>query len=139
MRRLEVADIERRMKIVGEDAFADADRAVELIVVEKAATAARRQHGFVPKRRQRLWQAVVESAGASLEKKIGARAEAGAGKAGEQAEFGLPPSAAENIAVERAMATVFRGQECFDNGLYREPEHPRIEDRFVLDHDNVGR
>ena len=36
------------------------------------------------------------------------------------------------------METIFRGQKCFDNWLNREPKHARIEDRFVLDDDNVG-
>src|ERR1700735_219654 len=35
------------------------------------------------------------------------------------------------------MATVFRRQKGFDTRFTREPKHARIEDRFVLDHDNV--
>ena len=36
------------------------------------------------------------------------------------------------------METVFRRQKCFDGWLNRKPEHARIEDRFVLDDDDVG-
>src|ERR1700759_5732860 len=50
--RLELANIKWSRKIVSEDAFVDADRTVELIVVEETATAARRQHGPVSERGQ---------------------------------------------------------------------------------------
>src|SRR6185437_1675372 len=119
IRGLEPADIEWRRKIVRENALADADRAIKLIVIEKAATAARCQHGLVPERRERVGKAVVETAGALLEEVIGAGAEAGAGQAGQQAEFGLPRAAAENVDVEDAMQAVLRRQKSSDRGLDR--------------------
>ena len=136
--RLESADIERQRKIIGKNPLADADRAVERIIVEKVAAAARRERRLIAKRRQPVRKAVVESADAALEKKIGIGAEAGAGKAGQQAEFGLPRSAAENIDVEAAIERILRRQKGFDNRFDRKPVDARIEDRFVLDHDDVG-
>ena len=137
--RLKSIDIERRLEIIDENAFADTDRTVERIVVEKAAAAARSQHGFVPKPGQRFWKTIVESANAPLEKKIGVRTETRARKARQQAEFGLPRSAAENIDVEASVATLFRRQECLDNRLHRKSEDARIEHRLMLDDDNVGK
>lgn len=80
----------------------------------------------------------MKPAGASLKQKIGIRPEACARKARQQAEFGLPRSSAENIDVKASMETIFRGKERVGNRLNRKSIYPRIEDRFVLDHDNVG-
>ena len=69
--RLELADVERWREIVRKDAFANANRTIKFIVVEKTATTARREHGPVPKRSQRMGKSVVKSARALLEKVIG--------------------------------------------------------------------
>ena len=50
----------------------------------------------------------------------------------------MPRSSTKNIDVKASIATIFRGQKCFDNWLNGEPKHARIEDGFVLDDDNVG-
>ena len=36
------------------------------------------------------------------------------------------------------METVLRRQKCFDGWIDRQPKYARIENQFVLDHDNVG-
>src|SRR5262249_54747553 len=45
--RLETPDIEGWRKVINENAFADANRTVELIIVEKTAPAARYERGLV--------------------------------------------------------------------------------------------
>src|SRR3954453_6293703 len=69
--RLELADVERGREVVREDAFANANRTIEFVVVEKTAATARREHGPVSKRRQRMGKTVVKTARALLEKIIG--------------------------------------------------------------------
>ena len=70
MCRFKLPGIEWCGKIVREQAFANADRAVEIIVVEEVAAAARCQRRPIAKRRQRVGKAAVEAADASLEEKI---------------------------------------------------------------------
>src|SRR5262249_56408881 len=84
VRRLETPDIEGWRKIVGENARVDADRAVEFIVVQKVAAAARDQRRLVAKRCERKWEAGVEPACALLEQIVGARTEARARQARQQ-------------------------------------------------------
>src|SRR6185312_16603562 len=69
--RLEAPDIERWRKIVNEDSFVDADRTVELIVVEETAPTARYECGLVTERRQRMGKAAVEATCALLEEVVG--------------------------------------------------------------------
>src|SRR5690349_10123064 len=137
--RLETPDIERRRKVVNENAFADADRTVELIIIEKTAPAARYQRGLVAEQGQRMRETAVEAAGPLFEEIIGARTETRAGKTGQQAEFRLPRAAPEDVNVQAPILTVRRGQECLNDRLDRQSKRSRIEDRFVLDDDDVSR
>ena len=136
--RLELADVERRREVVRKDAFTNANRTIEFIVVEKTATTARREHGPVPKRRQRMGKRVVKPARALLEKVIGIRAETCTGKTGQQAEFGLPRTSAENVDVKDSMEAIRWGQKRFDGRFDRKSKNAGIEDQFMLDDDNVG-
>ena len=79
----------------------------------------------------------METTDASLEQKICTRTETRAGSRGQQAELGLPRSPAKNIDVEASIKATLRRQKRFDNGLNGEAKNARIEDRFVLDDDNV--
>jgi hypothetical protein len=58
----------QELSIVRKNAFANANRTINFIVVKKTATTAQREHGLIPKRSQRMWKALVEPAGAQLEK-----------------------------------------------------------------------
>src|SRR5262249_47270954 len=77
--RLETSRVERQRKILREQTFVNANRAIELIIVQKAATTAGRQRRVVAKRCQRTGQAVVEPANTALEQEVAARAKARTG------------------------------------------------------------
>src|SRR6185369_823178 len=64
--------------------------------------------------------------------------EACTGKTGQQAEFGLPRASAENVDVEDSVETIPWRQKSFDRRLDRKPQNAGIEDRFMLDDDDVG-
>ncbi|MGH9614935.1 MAG: hypothetical protein ACRD4P_17870, partial [Bryobacteraceae bacterium] len=50
----------------------------------------------------------------------------------------MPRTSAKNVDVEDSIETVLRGQKRFDSRFDRKSKNAGIEDRFVLDDDDVG-
>jgi len=81
----------------------------------------------------------MEATDAFLVEEVRVRAEACAGQPGQHAELGLPGAAAENIDVKPAVQAAFGRQELLDDRFERQAIQTRIENRFVLDKDDVGK